>query len=105
MAGVFANGCAFAKAIFGCCEHRLRFRFSNQHRNDALSIVQTHAANAAGCSAHGSDVVFIEAHGLCRIGKKHHIMGAIGDSRTDEKISVVQIDRNDAGLSGVGKIG
>ena len=101
VARVFGDARAFAVAVLGGGQHGLVFVLGHQHRYHGLAIFQHHAAHAARIAPHGANVVFVETHCLAAIGEQHDIVLAVGQCGTDQEVSRIEIDRDDAGLARV----
>ncbi len=94
---VFDDRRALAVAVLGRGQHRLRLVFGHQHRDHALLLVEHHPAHAVRIAAHRPHVVLVEAHRLAARAEQHHVVRAVGQRDADQRIAVVQVDRDDAG--------
>src|SRR5690606_12004124 len=71
-------------------------RFGNQHGDDALISGQAHTAHASGDTAHGAHLAFLEANHLAGVGEHHHVLRAVGDGGSDQRVTLFQLQRNQA---------
>ena len=113
VARVLFDRCAFAKTIFSRREYagwlvglifRCHIGGGREHRDHALAFFKHHAAHTAGITAHAAHIVFIKAHGLATVREQHHIVLAFGQRGANQEVVVVQVNGNDAGLTGVGEV-
>ena len=77
--------------------------FGDQHGDHALAFFEHHAAHTTRVAPHRTHVVFIKAHRLAAVGEQHHIVGSVGEGCANQKVALVQVNGNDAGLAWVGK--
>ena len=111
MAGVFRNAGAFAVTVFGSSQHAgarcvcgicaFDFLFGDQHGNDALRVVDHHAAHTTGAATQRTHIVFVKTHGFATVAEQHHVVLAVCQSSADQEVTIVQIDGDDAAFAGV----
>ena len=101
VAGVFGDRGAFAVAVFGGREDALCFVARHQHGDHALMVFDHHAADSTSAATQGANIVFVKAHGLATVTEQHHIVLAVGQSRSDQEIAFVQVHSDDAALARV----
>ena len=74
-------------------------RLRDQHRNHLLAIGQAHAAHTTGGTAHHAHLAFTETDGLAAVGKQHDVLCAIGNCGGNQRVTLVQTQRNQAGAA------
>ena len=100
MAGVLSKRRAFAVAEFGSGQNGHVFIVAaDQHGNDLLAFVESHAANTGCGTAHGADFIFGEADNLTAVAEEHDVMLAVGHGSAHQNVAFKQIDRVDTGSS------
>ena len=111
MAGVFRNAGALAVAVFGSSQHAsarcvggvcaFDFLLGDQHGDDALRVIDHHAAHATGTATQGAHIVFVKTHGFATVAEQHHIVLAVCQGSADQEVALVQIDGDDAAFAWV----
>jgi hypothetical protein len=66
-----------------------------------MAVFQIHATHAACVSTHGAHVVFVKTHGFAAVAEQHHIVCAIRQRCANQKVVVVQTNRDDAAFAWV----
>ena len=99
------QGRALAVAVLGGDQHRLLLVLGDQEREHLLPLAELHAAHAARRTPHRAHVLLVEPGRLARVGDEDDVVAAAGDLGTDQEITLVEDDGDDAGLARVGEVG
>ena len=76
----------------------------HKQRDYLAALGEIHAAHAACVAPHRAHVVLVETHRLAHIGEQHHIVLAVGQCHTDQEITRVQGDCDDALCAWIGEL-
>ena len=92
---VVGNRGTFAVAVFGDGED-VTVVGDNAEGDDALAVVEVHAAYAGRVAPHAAHTRFGEAHGFAGVGKEHDVAAAIGEGDVHKFVVFAQVDGDDA---------
>ena len=98
---VVGHGRALAVAALADGQDRRALLADDEERHDLVVALERHAANAARDAAHGADRVLVEADRLTVARREHDLAIAVRETRADQLIALVELDRDDALLERV----
>src|SRR5271156_2959915 len=75
------------------------------HADDEVALGEIHAVDTAGGAAHGADFGFAEENSLAIVAGEENHLHAVGEFCADQLVRAIEIDRDDAGRTRVGKFG
>ena len=96
---VIGNGGETSITGFGNGEHQSVFP-QDGHTHHTVALIEGDGLHASGGTAHGADVVFIEADGHTLAGSSQQLVVAAGQPHPAQSIAFIQINGDDAALSG-----
>ncbi len=97
---VFFEVGAFALAV-GPGDQEGTFRIHHLHGLDLVLAFETDADDATGGAALGTEVVFVEADGLARLGNDDEVVVTPGTADSEELVVLVDVDADGAGAAEV----
>ena len=66
--------------------------------------IKPHAPNAVGVTPHRANVFLRKPNRFARVRKKHHVVLAVRDRSANQKITRIEIHRNNSGGASIAKI-
>ena len=100
MTGVLRDQSTLAIAVLGSRQHISLVIGGRNHADQLLARLQVHATNTAGLTTHGTNIGLCKSNGLTSTGEQHDVVLAVGQSRPNQDIPLIQRAGNDAALHG-----
>src|SRR5512146_2708932 len=74
------------------------------HADDVIVLVQVHAAHAVGGTAHGADILFVEADGLAFVRGQEDDLVAVGHAGVHQFVVLINADGDNAARHHVAEV-